>query len=82
MDVKSKQKLVRTSTFDAIEKIMENSQKVAGKLFAGISRISTNLRTEKPANAGGYSLFQHVKVNYPYLNRIQPELYLKPRQIL
>lgn len=82
MDLKSKQKLLRTGTFEAIEKIIENSQKVAGKLFAGVSLISTNLRTKKPENAGGYSLFKHVRVNYPYLNRIQPELYLKPRQIL
>jgi len=82
MEVKLKQKLLRTSPFVTIEKIIENSQKVARKLFEGASGVSTTLRTREITKAGGYSLFKHVRVNYPYWNRIQPELYHKSRHTL
>ena len=81
MEAKLKQKLLRTNPFVALEKIIENSQKVARKLFEGASLVSTNLRT-KETKSGGYSLFKHVRVNYPYWNRIQPELYRKPNHTL
>ena len=81
MEVKLKQKLFRTSPFVTIEKIKENSQKVARKLFESAALVSNNLNN-KEAKAGGYSLFKHVRVNYSYCNRIQPELYRKPSHTL
>lgn len=75
METKLKQKLLNTGPFEAIEKIMGNSQKVIEQLFRRTSSMDTSFTSHETSQAGGTRLFRYVKVNYPYLRRIQPKLY-------
>ena len=78
MEIKLKQKLLTTSPFKVIEKIVGNSHKVAEKLFTGASSITTSFRPNEKSKAcmHGSRLFRYVKVNYPYKRKIQPKLAL------
>lgn len=77
METKLKQKLLRTSPLEVIEKIVGNSHKAAEKLFAAASLIVPSFRPSETPKAcmHGSRLFRYVKVNYPYKRKIQPKLY-------
>jgi len=81
MEIKLKQKLLTTSPFEVIEKIVGTSHKLAEKLFTVVSSTANSFgsnETSKPdkrACMHGSRLFRYVKVNYPYKRRIQPKLY-------
>ena len=73
METKLKQKLLTTSPFEVIEKIVGNSHKAVKKLFAEDSFIAS--RSNEASKVGRSNIFQHVKVNYSYSERMQPSLY-------
>ena len=75
METNLKQKLLNTSPFEAIEKIIGDSQKVIEHLFREASSMATSFTSNETSQVGGSRLFRYVKVNYPYLKRIQPKLY-------
>lgn len=77
METKLKQKLLRTSPFEVIEKIVGNSHKAAEKLLVWASSIATSFRPDETSKAcmHGSRLFRYVKVNYPYKRKIQPKLH-------
>jgi len=79
--IELKEKLLTTSPFEVVEKIVGTSQKVAERLLMRVSSLATSFgsnETSKPdrrACMGGSRLFRYVKVNYPYKRKIQPKLY-------
>ena len=73
METKLKQKLLRTSPFEMMARIVRACQKAVEKLFPEDSFMAS--RSNEASKVGRYSLFQHVKVNYPYSERMQPNLY-------
>jgi len=73
METELKQKLLRTSLLEVIKEIVGNSHKAVKKLIAEDSFIAS--RSNEAPKAGQYNMFQHVKVNYPYSERMQPSLY-------
>jgi len=79
--IELKEKLLATSPFEVVEKIVGTSQKVAEKLLMWVSSPATcfgSNETSKPdryACMHGSRLFRYVRVNYPYKKRIQAELY-------
>lgn len=75
MEINLKQKLLNTSPFEAIEKIVGTSQKVIEQLFREASSMATSVTSNETSQVGGSRLFRYVKVNYSYLRRIQPKLY-------
>ncbi len=77
MEMKLKQKLLTTSPFGIIEKIVGNSHKAAEKLLVWASSIATGFGSNETSKAcmHGSRLFRYVRVNYPYKRRIQPKLY-------
>lgn len=78
MEKKLKQKLLTSSPFGVIEKIVGNSHKLAEKLFTVVSSTANSFRSNESSKAcmHGPRLFRHVKVNYPYKRKIQPKLAL------
>jgi len=80
METKLKEKLLTTSSFEVVEKIVGTSQKVAESLLMGTSSLATSFgsnetKPDRRACMSGSRLFRYVRVNYPYKRRIQPKLY-------
>jgi len=81
MEIKLKQKLLTTSPFEVIKKIVGNSHELAEKLFTVVSSTANSFRSNETSKADrhacmhGSRLFRYVKVNYPYKRKMQPKLY-------
>ena len=81
MEINLKQKLLTSSPFEVIEKIVGNSHKLAEKLFTAVSSTASSFGSNETTKADrhacmhGSRLFRYVKVNYPYNRKIQPKLY-------
>ncbi len=80
METNLKEKLLRTSPFEAIKKIVNAFQNAGGKLFAENSFIAAHFKSNEASKPSQHSLFKHVTVNYPYLKRMQPNLYGQRRR--
>jgi len=79
--IELKEKLA-TRSFEVVEKIAGNSQKVAESLhmspaisFGSNETSRARPKPDRRACMHGSRLFRYVRVNYPYKRRIQPEMY-------